>query len=55
MHTKIIYEIIIDSQEVQKIVQESSILFTQLSPVVTSYTTIVKHQNQEMSLYDIVN
>lgn len=49
------FEIIIDSQEVQKIVQESSIFFTQLPPVVTSYTTRVKYQNQEMPLYDTVN
>lgn len=49
------FEIIIDSQEVQKIVQESSIFSTQLPPVVTSYTTRVKYQNQEMPLYDTVN
>lgn len=54
-HTQTNFEIIIDSQEVQKIVQESSIFFTQRPPLVTSYMTRVKYQSQEMPLCDTAN
>ena len=42
------FEIIIDSQEVAKIVERGHVPFTQPPPVVTSYITKVQYQNQKI-------
>lgn len=49
------FEIIIDAQEVAKIVQRSHVPFSQLLPVVPSYITIVHYQSRKSTLAQCIN